>query len=316
MVPSSASERGNTRPLTVATVLLLVVVALVLVGFSPLGLRAFGGADGEWERLSLIGQTYGAVSALISVLALVGVAVTLVFQARETRHSVEESRRQAMGELLQMAMDDPDLDECWGPVPADEDPKARKQQLYTNMIVTQWGTAFRAGAMPERRLRANAAEMFRGPVGRAYWAAARESRLRTTGRRLDRRFNEILDEEYQKAGPAEPAQLGDDREGGVPPEGAERTRSGAGRLLLAFASGAAVAGAAAGIVRHLRRNAARSQGAAGTTQVPAGPEGPPSGPRRGRFSAWPYRRPSWRARRSNRWRTAGSGRTWPPTTRT
>ncbi|WP_238580898.1 DUF6082 family protein [Streptomonospora alba] len=266
------------------------MVAVALVGVSPLGLRAFGGADGEWERLSLIGQTYGAVSALIAVLALVGVAVTLVFQARETRHSVEESRRQAMGELLQMAMDDPDLDECWGPVPGDEDPKTRKQQLYTNMIVTQWGTAFRAGAMPERRLRANAAEMFRGPVGRAYWAAARESRLRTTGHRLDRRFNEILDEEYQKAVPAEPAQHGGNREG-APPEGEERTRSGAGRLLLALASGAAIAGAAAGIVQYLRRNRHLSQGTSGPTQeVSPCPEGPPSGRRRGRFSAWPYRR--------------------------
>ncbi|WP_201776555.1 DUF6082 family protein [Allosalinactinospora lopnorensis] len=219
----------------------------MLVGVSPLGLRVFDGADGEWERLSLIGQTYGAVSALIAVLALVGVAVTLVFQARETRRAIEETRRQAMSELLRMAMDDPDLDECWGPVPDGEDPKTRKQQLYTNMIISQWASAFEIGALPEERLRAVAREMFQGAVGYAYWTRARDMSSMTEGTRRERRFVAILDEEYQKAEPAEPARREDE-------EGRERTRHGVGRLLLAFAAGTAAVGAAAGVVRRLRRD--------------------------------------------------------------
>ena len=219
-------------------------MALVLA--SPLALRAFGGADGEWERLSLIGQTYGAVSALIAVLALAGVAVTLVFQARETRRAVEEGRRQAMAELLKMAMDDPDLDACWGPVPEGEDRTERRQQLYTNMIVTQWGTAFRAGAMPEARLRAAAGEMFRGEVGRAYWARARRRRLAAPARRADRRFNEILEQAYAAARPVASAAAAERAEAVGHRSGGKR---GTLRLLAAFGAGAAVgAGAAIGAV--------------------------------------------------------------------
>ncbi|QBI53067.1 hypothetical protein EKD16_06345 [Streptomonospora litoralis] len=90
------------------------------------------------------------------------VVLTLVYQARDSHRAMEETRRQAMSELLRMAMEDPELDACWGPVPPGEDPKGRKQQLYTNMIVSQWSSAFETGALPESRLRAVAGEMFQG----------------------------------------------------------------------------------------------------------------------------------------------------------
>ncbi|TDE33658.1 hypothetical protein E1289_11715 [Actinomadura sp. 6K520] len=51
-------------------------------------------------------------------VALIGIVATLIFQARETKIAREEARRIAIAELLKMAMDDPDLDEAWGPVPA------------------------------------------------------------------------------------------------------------------------------------------------------------------------------------------------------
>jgi len=54
------------------------------------------------------------------------------------------------------------------------------------------------GATPERRLRYNANEMFRGRVGREYWRNAGEGRTSTSANRYERRFHQILDEEYQK----------------------------------------------------------------------------------------------------------------------
>ncbi len=135
-------------------------------------------------------------SAVISVLALVGVVLTLNYQARETKRAREETRRQAISDLLRMAMNDPDLDECWGPVPAPDDPKSRKQLLYTNMIIAAWAMSYETGATPEQRLRYNANELFRGPVGREYWRNARESRLSTSANRRERRFHKVLDEDY------------------------------------------------------------------------------------------------------------------------
>lgn len=192
---------GGGRPTRLpigAVTLLIALLAVSLIGISPLALGLFHGATTQWERLSFIGQTYGAASAVISVLALVGVVLTLIYQARETKRAREETRRQAIGDLLKMAMDDPDLDECWGPVPEPDDPKNRKQQLYTNMIVAAWEMSFEMGAIPEHRLRYASNEMFRGRVGREYWRNAREGRISTSANRRERRFHQILDEEYQK----------------------------------------------------------------------------------------------------------------------
>jgi uncharacterized membrane protein len=188
---------------TLPTVLLLLtaLIAVALIGVSPIALGIFNGTTDKWERLSFIGQTYGAASAIVSVLALVGIVLTLSYQAREAKLAREETRRQAVGDLLKMAMDDPDLDECWGPVVGPDDPKTRKQLLYTNMIISEWSLSFETRALPEPRLRAIANEMFQGTVGRNYWQSARHARLSTSSGRRERRFHEILDEEYRRARP-------------------------------------------------------------------------------------------------------------------
>jgi uncharacterized membrane protein len=192
-------NRIARRPNSVAITLLVVLLFIALISVSPLALGAFRGATTQWERLSFIGQTYGAASAIVSVLALVGVVLTLGYQARETKRAREETRRQAISDLLKMAMEDPELDECWGPIPSPDDPKSRKQQLYTNMIIAAWEMSYETGATPEHRLRYNAHEMFSGEVGRTFWRNSRENRLSTSANRRERRFHQILDEEYQRA---------------------------------------------------------------------------------------------------------------------
>jgi hypothetical protein len=70
----------------VATLLLLVIVLTSgLIAASPLALGLLDRQSRDWERLSWLGQTYGAASALLAVLALIGVAVSLTMQAREGR---------------------------------------------------------------------------------------------------------------------------------------------------------------------------------------------------------------------------------------
>lgn len=182
----------------------LTLVVIALIAASPWALRVFGGPTARWERLSFIGQTYGAASALLAALALIGIAATLIFQAHDTKIAREEARRIAIAELLKMAMDDPALDEAWGPVPAGADPKARRQLMYINMIISEWQMSFETKALPEKRLRAISREMFSGRPGRAFWEEARQVRMGTAGSRRARRFHEILDEEYGLAPPPPP----------------------------------------------------------------------------------------------------------------
>lgn len=194
-----AGGRSASRMRAVVTLLLIVLLAIGLIALSPVVLGLYGGATPEWERLSFIGQTYGAASAILSVLALIGVVVTLRLQANETKLGREEARRAAIGELLKMAMEDPDLDERWGPVPSDEDAKSRRQLMYVNMILSEWQMSFETRALGEARLRAISREMFDGPIGRKFWRTARDVRISTSETKAARRFHEILDEEYQRA---------------------------------------------------------------------------------------------------------------------
>ncbi|MBE1534266.1 DUF6082 family protein [Actinomadura algeriensis] len=200
-MPSARIGRKRARNLTL---ILLTLVVIGLIGASPWFLRAWGEPTTRWERWSFIGQTYGAASALVAAFALVGIAATLILQARETKIAREEARRIAIAELLKMAMDDPALDEAWGPVPDGEDRKARRQLMYINMIVSEWQMSYETKALPERRLRAISREMFSGRPGRAYWRDARQVRMSTSETRQARRFHQILDEEYAQAPPPPP----------------------------------------------------------------------------------------------------------------
>src|SRR5690606_25230931 len=173
----------------------------LIAGFSGAALWGLCMSDGPSARWGRPG--FGAASAVVAAVALTGIVATLIFQVRETKIAREEARRMAIAELLKMAMDDPDLDEAWGPVPAGESRKARRQLMYINMIISEWQMSFETKALPETRPRAIAREMFSAHPGRAYWREARQARLSTSETRRARRFHRILDEEYNRA-PAPP----------------------------------------------------------------------------------------------------------------
>src|SRR2546421_11244030 len=73
-------RRPRRLPLVAA-----VAVAVAAVVLSPFLLGALGGFGVNWTRLSEIGQTYGAGSAVLSALALGAGAMSVTIQARQGR---------------------------------------------------------------------------------------------------------------------------------------------------------------------------------------------------------------------------------------
>ncbi|MFD0519407.1 DUF6082 family protein [Paractinoplanes durhamensis] len=211
-----------------------VALTPTLIGrLGPVGTPA---AEAEWQRLGNVGQTYGAASAMLSVLALLGVAISLILQARESRAAREQARRALHFELLRMAMDDPFYLAVWGPfAPADTD--RYREHMYANLIVSHWQMDWDVGTLDEEHLREVAAVFFQGPIGHRFWGNTRELRAKAERRHRKRwRFHTILDDEWRKAqvrAPAEPA------------------REHSGRRLTAAVLAGAVVGAAA--VRMLVR---------------------------------------------------------------
>lgn len=187
------------RLLPRAATFALVILAIVIVALSPFVLDDFGGKASSWTRRADIGQTYGAAAALLAVLALAGVAISLVLQARETKVNREHASRQVHTELIRMALDDPAYVECWGPYVDQENPVSTRQHGYVNLILSYWESRFELGTFTEQHLRSGAREMFSSPPGRRFWSTTRIGRSQIHETRRQRRFHEIVDGEYLRA---------------------------------------------------------------------------------------------------------------------
>jgi hypothetical protein len=178
-----------------------IAVVLLLVVASPLVLRQLGSLKGEnWTQLSDIGQTYGAASALLTGLALIGVAGSMVFEVRANKVSLKQAWRERHARLVEMALNDPVYQRCWGDDPVVYGSADRiRQQAYINLIVSAWEDDYILGDFQEHALRKCLVPFFQGEAGREFWAKSRNIRLELAENRRDRRFCYIIEEEYQKA---------------------------------------------------------------------------------------------------------------------
>jgi hypothetical protein len=191
--------RGRARAVLQVSLVLVALAGLALVLASPLVLTRFedGGGDRDWRRLSEIGQTYGAVSALLSALALGGVVVSLVLQRQSARLEREQAQRALHIELMRMAIENPDLQDCFGPFGDGLPETERRQWTYINQVVLLSEMRFEVGGVDEAWVRGSAYELFGSPISRRWWAYVRDRRTPSSRRR--RRLHEILDEEWQHA---------------------------------------------------------------------------------------------------------------------
>jgi Family of unknown function (DUF6082) len=184
---------------TLTTVFCLIVIGLVAI--SPLALTKIENLRKDWGELSSIGQTYGAISALISSLALGGVVVSLLYQARAGRTAREQSIRTLQQQLIRMEMDNPTLMTAmgapWGlPIPADS--VRIREHLYIHMWTSFWAGNFVVGEMTAPTVKKMArSELFNSSAGRRYWANVRDNVLNTNEGKY-RQFALIVDDEYKE----------------------------------------------------------------------------------------------------------------------
>lgn len=177
---------------------LIAVIGLVVL--SPFALGALAHFRHDWNVLSNIGQTYSAVSALVSSLALGGVVVSLLYQARDSQNAREQTTRSLQRELIKMVMDDPSLMTAagapWGlNIPPESG--AIREHLYIQMWVSFLAGNYTIGELSDETARDLAArELFSSEAGRRYWAEVGKLQIEhSSGRR--NRFFRILDDEYK-----------------------------------------------------------------------------------------------------------------------
>ncbi|AYN41618.1 hypothetical protein D9753_25135 [Streptomyces dangxiongensis] len=173
--------------------MLAVTCSMGLVVVSPLALPALDGNGENWERIGNIAQAYGAVSALLSGLAVVGVVVSLVLQAREAKAARVQNTRTMHMEFSRLAIENPEYLDCWGGPDASRTVLLRRQHMYVNLVVSHWEMWFELGDLTDHWLASMCDEIFAGEIGRSFWARTREARISTASTRRMKHFNQIID---------------------------------------------------------------------------------------------------------------------------
>jgi hypothetical protein len=229
-----------------------IIASLALVVLSPLLLRgdlSFHGTD--WLRLSYVGQTYGAVSALLAALALLGVAVSVLLQVREARNNRLQAERTRHYELLRMALENPSYFRVFARPEGTDDQK--RLVTYTNLLLQYWLMIWEFGDLSEQELRGYIApDLFGTDAGRAYWEQVGSARLDYAETKKARKFEEILDEEYKKV----IALVAGQPDETVTPNPRRANRSSNPAAVGSVLIGIAVAGVAVrGILKSLRKRA-------------------------------------------------------------
>ncbi|MEU6761719.1 DUF6082 family protein [Streptomyces sp. NPDC046853] len=147
-------------------------------------------------------QLVAAVSLTISIFALLGVVLSLVYQSRQTRLSREESVRAYHRDLIGMAIEDSELRVCWGGDLATVPQEEARQIMFTNLIVTWWHSCYIVKDLNDEQLSLTLDIFFKGEVGRRYWLKNRAfwtDLMREANSGKSKRFVSIVDARYQHA---------------------------------------------------------------------------------------------------------------------
>jgi hypothetical protein len=192
---------GDLRRVLVRTMIFIAcLIALAAAVGLPFGLHEFGGLD--WSRLSDIGQSYGILAALLAAPSLGLVAFSVLMQTRQARAMQEHNARLLHLELVRLVIDDPRLQ-----MSRIKSRRETRRQQHANLWMMLWRTLYRVGSMNENELRLTVRQELFGQhtdkaFGCRFWERTREAYRASANSRRERRFHDIVDDEYTKAAQA------------------------------------------------------------------------------------------------------------------
>lgn len=186
----------------------ITIAAIATVALTPIILKGLSFLGGDWQSLGNVGQAYGFLSVIFSGAALIGVAMSLAYQAHQTNISNEEERRAAHRELALMSINDPELLVCWPPSQSPLPLTLARQLHFTHLIVTQYYSDYLLKRVNDEATRVQLELHFRGERARDHWvdrSVGWREFAEATGDARQIRFVDLMDEAYENAVVAGPA---------------------------------------------------------------------------------------------------------------
>ncbi|GIE95879.1 DUF6082 family protein [Paractinoplanes rishiriensis] len=178
--------------------LIVFVVAMAGVVASPAILGTVFVADARYASVGDVGQAYGAASAVVAVFALFVVMMSVFVQYRQLKAAQGLAHAEANEKLVQLAMERPEYQQCWGARIA---PEGIGEDLfyYCSSVIKHYTTAWELRLIDESQAREYLQNLFDSEVPRRYWERNGNWHRRGRGRNRRERFRDLINDEYLSA---------------------------------------------------------------------------------------------------------------------
>jgi hypothetical protein len=171
--------------------------ATIVSGIGLAALLGRSGAESTWNRWSAVGETFGALSTVVSGLALLAFVITFASQVRELKNQhaelilqgealershaelhrdVETNLRRLHMDMLKLAIDDERLAAVWPPLEPGLPHEVNRQYLYANIVFQHHWLCLRISDYTEEQVESNLRYLFTSPLMRKYWRASSNAR--------------------------------------------------------------------------------------------------------------------------------------------
>lgn len=141
------------------------------------------------------GMSIAVLSTLISSIALVGVAISLLFQARQLRANQIQVSRASLIELMKFYFDNPDM---VAELVGAKDNKEFTKDVLTNWYVTHLSLSYENRAISKSHLQNLADNLFKGEAACRWWASMGHTYNDGATSRREKEFFAVLDGEFQR----------------------------------------------------------------------------------------------------------------------
>lgn len=177
-----------------------IALALVTLLVSPFVMILIARSDDtvDWDKLSDISQTFGVASALLSGLALAGLALSVLLQTRQLKIGQFQGMRAMQLELMRMLLEDPAL-AAISPKTHNISRKQWRREIYINLLFKYLEMGYAIGYVGEEGLRGHIREQLDVPSARQFWKRSRQLWDVSATSPTRRRFFNLVDGEYHAA---------------------------------------------------------------------------------------------------------------------
>ncbi|MFF5017131.1 DUF6082 family protein [Streptomyces sp. NPDC001165] len=180
----------------------LAAVTILLILLTPIMLKFALPFEKDWQSLGNASQAYSGLSVIFSGAALLGVAASLLYQAKQTGITNEEAQREAYRQLLLTTLEHPEFMTCWAPPISPRSASTARKLIFTHLIITQWHTEYLLGRANDAAMRSLLERHFQGELAREHWvdrSTLWREFAEAGGNARAIKFADLMDEAYERA---------------------------------------------------------------------------------------------------------------------